>query len=121
MRDFLEPFTLGQYVASPDFWSRTFQNWQSEMLAIASMAVFSIYLRERGSPSRSRSGCRTTRRRQTNEDPYGGELHRSLGVVRLRTRLDDPGRDLPQLDVAVLGRLLQPGERLCRASPGDAR
>jgi hypothetical protein len=50
MRDFLEPFTLGQYVASPDFWSRTFQNWQSEMLAIASMAVFSIYLRERGSP-----------------------------------------------------------------------
>ena len=50
MRDLLEPLTLGQYVASPDFWSRTFQNWQSEMLAIASMAVFSIYLRERGSP-----------------------------------------------------------------------
>jgi hypothetical protein len=50
MRDFLEPLTLGQYIGSPDFWGRTFQNWQSEMLAIASMAVFSIYLRERGSP-----------------------------------------------------------------------
>ena len=50
MRDLLEPLTLGQYVASPDFWGRTFQNWQSEMLAIASMAVFSIFLRERGSP-----------------------------------------------------------------------
>ncbi|GAA6527658.1 DUF6766 family protein [Intrasporangium sp. DVR] len=50
MRDLLEPLTLGQYIASPDFWGRTFQNWQSEMLAIASMAIFSIYLRERGSP-----------------------------------------------------------------------
>ena len=50
LRDLLEPLTLGQYVASPDFWGRTFQNWQSEMLAIASMAVFSIFLRERGSP-----------------------------------------------------------------------
>jgi hypothetical protein len=50
MRDLLEPLTLGQYLAAPDFWGRTFQNWQSEMLAIASMAVFSIYLRERGSP-----------------------------------------------------------------------
>ncbi|AXG12255.1 DUF6766 family protein [Intrasporangium calvum] len=50
MRELLEPQTLGQYVTSPDFWSRTFQNWQSEMLAIASMAILSIYLRERGSP-----------------------------------------------------------------------
>jgi len=50
MRDQLEPLTLGQYVVSPDFWNRTLQNWQSEMLAIASMAVFAIFLRERGSP-----------------------------------------------------------------------
>ena len=50
MRELLEPLSLGQYLASPDFWGRTFQNWQSEMLAIASMAVFSIYLRQRGSP-----------------------------------------------------------------------
>lgn len=50
MRDLLEPLTLAQYIGAPDYWSRTFQNWQSEMLAIASMAIFSIYLRERGSP-----------------------------------------------------------------------
>ncbi|MCL6737915.1 hypothetical protein PWE32_36470 [Streptomyces neyagawaensis] len=33
-----------------DFWNRTLQNWQSEFLAIASMAILSIYLRQRGSP-----------------------------------------------------------------------
>ncbi len=38
------------YVATPDFWNRTLQNWQSEFLAIGSMAVLSIYLRQRGSP-----------------------------------------------------------------------
>jgi hypothetical protein len=38
------------YVVSADFWSRTLQNWQSEFLAVGSMVVFSIYLRERGSP-----------------------------------------------------------------------
>lgn len=50
MRDLLDPVSFGGYLASPDFWSRTLQNWQSEMLAIGSMAVFAIYLRERGSP-----------------------------------------------------------------------
>jgi hypothetical protein len=39
-----------QYVGRPDFWNRTLQNWQSEFLAIGSMAVLSIYLRQRGSP-----------------------------------------------------------------------
>jgi hypothetical protein len=34
----------------PDFWNRTLQNWQSEFLAIGSMAVLSVYLRQRGSP-----------------------------------------------------------------------
>jgi membrane protein implicated in regulation of membrane protease activity len=50
MRDLLDPVGFGEYIISPDFWSRTLQNWQSEMLAIGSMAVFAIYLRERGSP-----------------------------------------------------------------------
>jgi hypothetical protein len=39
-----------QYVATPDFWNRTLQNWQSEFLAVGAMAVLSIYLRQRGSP-----------------------------------------------------------------------
>jgi hypothetical protein len=50
MRDLLDPVGLGAYVASPDVWGRTQRNWQSEVLAIGTMAVFAIYLRERGSP-----------------------------------------------------------------------
>jgi hypothetical protein len=38
------------YVGTADFWEATLQNWQSEFLAVGSMAVFSIYLRQRGSP-----------------------------------------------------------------------
>ncbi|GAA1866027.1 hypothetical protein GCM10009751_25220 [Myceligenerans crystallogenes] len=41
--------SLAQYVASPEFWNRTLQNWQSEFLAVAAMVTFSIYLRQRGS------------------------------------------------------------------------
>ena len=37
------------YVASPEFWNRTLQNWQSEFLAVGSMVAFAIYLRQRGS------------------------------------------------------------------------
>jgi len=40
----------GEYWANADFWDRSLQNWQSEFLAIGSMAVFTIYLRQRGSP-----------------------------------------------------------------------
>ena len=39
-----------QYVGTSDFWNRTLQNWQSEFLAVGSMAVLAIYLRQRGSP-----------------------------------------------------------------------
>ena len=38
------------FVGSADFWEATLENWQSEFLAVGSMAVFSIYLRQRGSP-----------------------------------------------------------------------
>jgi hypothetical protein len=47
---FQDPVSWPGYVASPDFWNRTLQNWQSEFLAVGSMAVLSVYLRERGSP-----------------------------------------------------------------------
>jgi hypothetical protein len=39
-----------QYVKEPEFWEKTLQNWQSEFLAVGTMAVFTIYLRQRGSP-----------------------------------------------------------------------
>ncbi len=38
------------YLGTADFWERTLQNWQSEFLAVGTMAVFAIYLRQRGSP-----------------------------------------------------------------------
>ena len=49
--DHLEaPVSWGTYLLSSDFWDRTLQNWQSEFLAVGSMAVLAIYLRQRGSP-----------------------------------------------------------------------
>ena len=45
-----DPLSYVDYVGSADFWERTMQNWQSEFLAVASMAILSVYLRQRGSP-----------------------------------------------------------------------
>jgi len=39
-----------QYLGSADFWETTLQNWQSEFLAVGSMAILAVYLRQRGSP-----------------------------------------------------------------------
>lgn len=38
------------YLHEPEFWDTTLQNWQSEFLAVGTMAAFGIYLRQRGSP-----------------------------------------------------------------------
>jgi len=38
------------YLGRPDFWEKTLQNWQSEFLAVGTMAIFAVYLRQRGSP-----------------------------------------------------------------------
>jgi hypothetical protein len=38
------------YLVRADFWERMLRNWQSEFLAVGTMAVFTIYLRQRGSP-----------------------------------------------------------------------
>jgi hypothetical protein len=43
------PVSWGRYLLEPDFWERTLENWQSEFLAVGTMAVFTIYLRQRGS------------------------------------------------------------------------
>jgi hypothetical protein len=42
--------SLWSYVSSAKFWFESFQNWQSEFLALLAMVVLSIYLRQRGSP-----------------------------------------------------------------------
>jgi hypothetical protein len=41
--------TWVSFLGQADFWNRTLQNWQSEFLAVATMAAFSICLRQRGS------------------------------------------------------------------------
>jgi hypothetical protein len=38
------------FVGSSNFWESTFQNWQSEFLAVGSFVVLAIFLRQRGSP-----------------------------------------------------------------------
>jgi hypothetical protein len=40
--------TIG-YMTTSRFWFESFQNWQSEFLAVGSMVVLSIFLREKGS------------------------------------------------------------------------
>lgn len=45
-----ETVTYWGYFQSTRFWFESFQNWQSEFLAIGSMVILSISLRQRGSP-----------------------------------------------------------------------
>ena len=44
------PVTVLQFLRGAKFWFESFQNWQSEFLAILAMVVLSIFLRQRGSP-----------------------------------------------------------------------
>jgi hypothetical protein len=44
------PITAWQFVGTPDFWFQSMQNWQSEFLAVGSLVVLSIVLRQHGSP-----------------------------------------------------------------------
>jgi hypothetical protein len=45
----LPPQTLAEYVGDSEFWFQSFQNWQSEFLAVLSIVLLSIVLRQRGS------------------------------------------------------------------------
>jgi hypothetical protein len=42
--------SLLAYMGTSRFWFESFQNWQSEYLAVFALVVLSIYLRQRGSP-----------------------------------------------------------------------
>jgi hypothetical protein len=44
------PVSMLQYAGTSHFWFESFQNWQSEFLAVGVLAVLSIWLREKGSP-----------------------------------------------------------------------
>jgi uncharacterized protein (DUF486 family) len=42
--------SLWGFVTSSAFWFQSMQNWQSEFLAVATLAILGIWLRQRGSP-----------------------------------------------------------------------
>jgi hypothetical protein len=44
-----EALNVWQYVGTSQFWFESFQNWQSEFLAVGVIVGASVYLRERGS------------------------------------------------------------------------
>ena len=39
-----------EFVTTSTFWFQSFQNWQSEFVAVGSIVVLTIFLRQRGSP-----------------------------------------------------------------------
>jgi hypothetical protein len=45
-----EQLSTLEYISTSRFWFESFQNWQSEFLAVGLMVVLSIWLRQRGSP-----------------------------------------------------------------------
>lgn len=48
------PVGVGEFMTTAQFWFESFQNWQSEFLAIGAMVVFTIFLREKDSPESKR-------------------------------------------------------------------
>jgi len=42
--------SMAAYLTQANFWFETFQNWQSEFLSMASIVIFTIFLRQKGSP-----------------------------------------------------------------------
>jgi hypothetical protein len=46
-----EPVTpMAEFAGDPQFWFESFQNWQSEFLAVVALCLLSIWLREKDSP-----------------------------------------------------------------------
>jgi len=46
--------TVSGYFTNSQFWFESFENWQSEFLSVFCMVVFSIFLRQKGSPQSKR-------------------------------------------------------------------
>jgi endo-1,4-beta-D-glucanase Y len=43
-------YSMWSYMTTSRFWFESFQNWQSEFLAVGAIVLASIWLREKGSP-----------------------------------------------------------------------
>ena len=44
------PISTIEYMTRAQFWFESFQNWQSEFMAVGALAVLAVYLRQKGSP-----------------------------------------------------------------------
>jgi hypothetical protein len=44
------PVGVVRYLTTSTFWFQSFQNWQSEFVAVGSIVVLTVFLRQRGSP-----------------------------------------------------------------------
>jgi hypothetical protein len=42
--------SVASYVTTSHFWFQSFQNWQSEFMAVGSLVLLGVFLRQRGSP-----------------------------------------------------------------------
>jgi hypothetical protein len=45
-----DPVSTWEYMGTSRFWFESFQNWQSEFLAVFAIVFLSIFLRQRSSP-----------------------------------------------------------------------
>lgn len=50
VREGLPPMSLWSHFTGADFWFESMQNWQSEFLAVLSLVLLTIWLREKDSP-----------------------------------------------------------------------
>ena len=44
------PGTFWEFTRDAEFWFQSMQNWQSEFLAVGTLVVLTIFLRQKGSP-----------------------------------------------------------------------
>lgn len=45
-----QPVSTWEFMQRAEFWFQSMQNWQSEFLAVAAIVIFTIFLRQQGSP-----------------------------------------------------------------------
>lgn len=50
MRQGQSPEFFSEFITGAEFWFQSFQNWQSEFLAVLAIVTLSIFLRQHGSP-----------------------------------------------------------------------
>ena len=77
------PIDLMDYLVSAEFWFESFQNWQSEFLAVLSLVVLSIWLRQKDSPQSKPLEAPHSQTRDLNASRRVQSTHASLTNSRI--------------------------------------